>query len=83
MDHTDDRKDEKSGLVWWPKNVHNVAYDPSRNIEPQQGQERQKESSLIELHERYGHISFETLKSLPEAQKFRGISAPKCEACTF
>ena len=38
--------------------------------------------TLMDLHERYGHISFETLKSLPEvAQKYHGKTAPKCEAC--
>ena len=37
--------------------------------------------SLMDLHERYGHISFDTLKSLPEGQKYYGKTAPKCEAC--
>ena len=37
--------------------------------------------TLMDLHERYGHISFDTLKSLPEGQKYHGKSAPKCEAC--
>ena len=37
--------------------------------------------TLMDLHERYGHISFDTLKSLPEGQKYIGKTAPKCEAC--
>ena len=38
--------------------------------------------TLMDLPERYGHISFDSLKSLPEvAQKYRGKTAPKCEAC--
>ena len=38
--------------------------------------------TLMDLHERYGHISFDTLKSFPElAQKYHRKSAPKCEAC--
>ena len=38
--------------------------------------------TLMDLHERYGHISFDTLKSLPEvSQKYHGKTAPKCEAC--
>ena len=37
--------------------------------------------TLMDLHERYGHISFDTLKTLPEAQKYHGKTAPKCEAC--
>ena len=37
--------------------------------------------TLMDLHERYGHISFDTLKSLPEGQKYQGKTAPKCEAC--
>ena len=37
--------------------------------------------TLMDLHERYGHISFDSLKSLPEAQKYHGKAAPKCEAC--
>ena len=37
--------------------------------------------TLMNLHERYGHISFDTLKSLPEGQKYHGKPAPKCEAC--
>ena len=37
--------------------------------------------TLMDLHERYGHISFDTLKSLPEGQKYHGKPAPKCEAC--
>jgi hypothetical protein len=75
----DDRKGPENGLIKWPKDVHGAKYDPSRTIDPEL--EGQKASSLMELHERYGHISFDTLKSLPEAQKFRGTSAPKCEAC--
>ena len=35
----------------------------------------------MDLHERYGHISFDTLKSLPEVQKYHGKLLPKCEAC--
>ena len=37
--------------------------------------------TLMDLHEGYGHISFNTLKSLPEGQKYRGKTVPKCEAC--
>ena len=38
--------------------------------------------TLMDLYERYGHISFDTLKTLPEALPFKGIvSPPKCEAC--
>ena len=37
----------------------------------------QKEA--LELHERYGHISYDTLKSLPECSKFD--TKPRCEAC--
>ena len=40
-----------------------------------------KKVTLMDLHERYGHISFDTLKSLPEGQKYHGKTAPKCEAC--
>ena len=41
-----------------------------------------KKVTLMDLHERYGHISFDTLKSLPEvAQKHYGKPVPKCEAC--
>ena len=37
--------------------------------------------TLMDLHERYGHISFDTLKSMPEGQKYQRKTAPKCEAC--
>ena len=38
--------------------------------------------TLMDLHERYGHISFDTLKSLPEALPLRGkTNPPVCEAC--
>ena len=38
--------------------------------------------TLIDLHERYGHISFDTIKSIPEGQKFRDIASPLIyEAC--
>ena len=37
--------------------------------------------TLMDLHERYGHISFDTLKSMPEGQIYHGKAAPKCEAC--
>ena len=40
-----------------------------------------KKATLMDLHERYGHISFDTLKSLPEGQRYHGKTAPKCEAC--
>jgi hypothetical protein len=36
-------------------------------------------SEVSEPHERYGHISFDTLKSLPECLKFH--TKPRCEAC--
>ena len=38
-------------------------------------------TTLMDLHERYGHISFDTLKTLPEGQKYHGKPVPKCEAC--
>ena len=37
--------------------------------------------TLMDLHERYGHISFDTLKTLPEGRIYHGKTAPKCEAC--
>ena len=38
--------------------------------------------TLMDLHERHGHISFDTLKTLPEvASKYHGKIAPKCKAC--
>ena len=38
--------------------------------------------TLMDLHERYGHISFDTLKTLPEVkEKYHGKTPPKCEAC--
>ena len=41
-----------------------------------------KRVTLMDLYERYGHISFDTLKSLPEvASKYQGKTAPKCKAC--
>ena len=33
--------------------------------------------TLMDLHERHGHISFDMLKSLPEAQKYQGTTTPK------
>jgi hypothetical protein len=36
-------------------------------------------SEVSELHEMYGHISFDTLKSLTECPKFH--MKPRCEAC--
>jgi hypothetical protein len=36
---------------------------------------------LEDLHERYGHISLNTLILLPEAQKIRGGKHFVCEAC--
>ena len=38
-------------------------------------------ATLIDIHERYGHISFDTLKTLPEGQKYHIQPAPKCEPC--
>jgi hypothetical protein len=35
-------------------------------------------SEASELHERYGHISFDILKSLPECPKF--YTKPQCKA---
>ena len=35
--------------------------------------------TLQDLHERYGHISFDTLKTLPEA---KGLSGPETGTCT-
>ena len=37
--------------------------------------------TLQGLHERYGHISFETLKSLPEAKGLSGPGTGTCTAC--
>jgi len=35
----------------------------------------------MDLHERYGHISFDTLKNLPEYLKTPGAPILRCEAC--
>ena len=35
--------------------------------------------TVLKLHKRFGHISYNTLKSLPECPKFS--SNPRCEAC--
>ena len=38
--------------------------------------------TLMDLHKTYGHISFDTLKILPEvASKYHGKSVSKCKAC--
>ena len=37
-----------------------------------------KNQAVRELHERYGHISYDTLKTLPECPKFDDKS--RCEA---
>jgi hypothetical protein len=37
--------------------------------------------ALSELHERYGHISFDTLKALPKCPKFNIKNKPRCKAC--
>ena len=37
-----------------------------------------KKATLIDLHERYRHISFDTLKSLPEGQKYLIKTVLKC-----
>ena len=37
--------------------------------------------TLQGLHERYGHISFDTLKSLPEAKGLSGSGTGTCTAC--
>jgi hypothetical protein len=47
-------------------------------IKPEDGNVKIKISEVSELHERYGHISFDTLKSLPECPKF--YMRPQCEA---
>lgn len=36
--------------------------------------------TLMDLHVRYWHISFDTLKSLPEGQIYYTKATPKCEA---
>jgi len=41
---------------------------------------RAQGNSIVELHERYGHISYDTPKNLPEYPKNAGIP-PRCEAC--
>ena len=42
-------------------------------------QATRKMNSAIELHKRYGHISYDTLKTLPECTEFE--TKPRCEAC--
>jgi hypothetical protein len=37
--------------------------------------------ALSELHERYGHISFDTLKALPKCPKINIKNKPRCKAC--
>ena len=37
--------------------------------------------TLQDLHERYGHISFDTLKSVPEAKGLSGSGTGTCTAC--
>jgi len=48
--------------------------------------EHQREQSsntctLIELHERYGHISFDTIRALPEYQQLKLAGATECPTC--
>jgi hypothetical protein len=59
------RKDLRGGL--WVKPDGNKTMPVVKTFE------------VSELHERYGHISFNTLKSLPECPKFH--AKPRCEAC--
>ena len=42
---------------------------------------RINKETLQSLHERYGHISFDTLKSLPEAKGISGPGTGTCTAC--
>ena len=39
------------------------------------------QANLMDLHERYGHVSFDTFLSLPEAQKIENPEKQHCDAC--
>ena len=48
--------------------------------EPEANIGKTQEENIKELHKRYGHISYDTLKNLPEYPKNAG-KPPRCEAC--
>lgn len=45
------------------------------------GEVRVTKTTLMDLHERYGHISFNKIKSLPEAEKVSKEETTQCGAC--
>ena len=80
------RRDNTHGLRVFTENEPLYTIDQDSHgtmwIRPTDTYVSVNKATLMELHERYGHISFDTLKSLPEvAQKYHGKTAPKCEAC--
>ena len=66
------------------KILYSIEQDPNGTmwIKPTDTYVPVNKVTLMDLHERYGHISFDTLKCFPEvAQKYHGKTAPQCEAC--
>jgi transposase InsO family protein len=68
------RKDNRGALWIRPEDKIPVKAPAEKTVSVQQ-------SALSELHERYGHISFNTLKNLPECPKFNIKNKPRCKAC--
>lgn len=62
-------KVDSKGAMWMKVEKLNKA-----NIASTRGTEE-----IIKMHERYGHISYDTLKTLPECAKIK--KKPRCEAC--
>jgi hypothetical protein len=52
-----------------------------QQIRPDEEDANATRIDLEDLHERYGHISLNTLILLPKAQKIRGGKHFVCEAC--
>ena len=66
---------ERDSTGWWirPDDLNGVSI-------MEVGTSTQK-ACLKELHERYGHISFSTIKKLPEGKIYKELPDPFCEAC--
>ena len=83
------KKDQKNVLKVFTngEELYAIDQDPTGTmwIKPDDGKPdkptRVNKATLMDLHERYGHISFDTLKSLPEGKIYQGKASPKCEAC--
>jgi transposase InsO family protein len=75
------RRGPEAKLIVRGKTVYQMKCDIIGGLWIELDKEAKVNSVVTDLHERYGHISFQTLKSMPECPNFNMSIPPRCKPC--